>query len=105
MRLWPFAKRARKLTNQLQHALLMKFGVQAGDSFDMRYVSKRGRLGSGPVTRVCIFNPTLLSAPELAKCTYENLMDLGKGLLFTGHILESIEFSSADSVILYDRRA
>ena len=105
MRLWPFAKRARKLSDQLQYALLTNFEVESKDSDTMRYVSKRGRLGSGPVTRVCIFNPTLLSAPELAKCTYDNLMELGKGLLFTGHILNGIEFSSADSVILYDHRA
>jgi hypothetical protein len=46
----------------------------------------------------------MLTAAELAACTYDKLMALDKGLLFTGHILERIEFSSADSVILYDRR-
>ena len=104
MRLWPFAKRAQKLSDQLRLKLMRTFEIQSEDSDMMRYVSKRGRLGSGPVTRICIFNPAMLSGPELAKCSYENLMSLGKGLLFTGHILESIEFSSADSVFLYDRR-
>lgn len=105
MRLWPFGKRARKLSDQLRIELLRTFGVESDDSDMMRYVSKRGKLGSGPVTRVCIFNPAMLSAPELAACSYDKMMTLNKGLLFTGHILERIEFSSADSVILYDRRA
>jgi hypothetical protein len=88
----------------MRHELLGKFGIESEATEMMRYVAKRGKLGTGPVTRICIFTPAMLTAAELAACTYDKLMALDKGLLFTGHILERIEFSSADSVILYDRR-
>ena len=84
--------------------LLKTFGIASEDAEEMRYVAKRGRLASGQVNRVCIFNPAVLSVPELASANYERLMTLDKGLLFTGHIMKSPEFSNADLVVLHDRR-
>ena len=36
----------------------------------MRYVAIRGRLGTGQVNRVFIFNPAMLSHLELASASY-----------------------------------
>ena len=103
MRLWPFGKRVRELSAELQYELLRTFGVGNKDAASMRYVAKRGRLGNGRVNRVCIFNPTDLSGPELASASYEKLMTLNKGLLFTGHIVEDTAFANR-MVVLHDQR-
>ena len=100
MRLWPFGKRVRELSEELHRELLKTFGIESEDASTMRYVAKRVRLGSGQVNRVCIFNPTILSGPELASANYEKLMTL-KGLLFTGHIIEGTQSSNA-MVVLND---
>ena len=105
MGLWPFGKRIRELSEELRRELLKTFSVQSEDSAAMRYVAKRGRLGSGQVNRVCIFNPAVLSGTELAAGTYESLMALKKGLLFTGHIMKGPESSNMNVVVLYDQRA
>ncbi len=105
MGLWPFGKRIRELSDELRRELLKTFSVQSEDSAAMRYVAKRGRLGSGQVNRVCIFNPAVLSGTELAAGTYESLMALKKGLLFTGHIMKGPESSNMNVVVLYDQRA
>ena len=104
MRLWPFGKRVRELSEELHRELLKTFGIESEDASTMRYVAKRVRLGSGQVNRVCIFNPTILSGPELASANYEKLMTLNKGLLFTGHIIEGTQSSNA-MVVLNDQRA
>ena len=104
MRLWPFGKRVHKLSKELSQELLRTFGIESEDAVAMRYVAKRGRLASGQVNRVCIFDPDVLSVPELASANYERLMTSNKGLLFTGHIMKSPEFSNADVVVLHDRR-
>ncbi len=85
--------------------LLNKFGIPPEDAAAMRYVSMEGRLGSGHVNRVCIFNPSMLSAPAMAGATYEGLMTLRKGLLFTGHIMKSPEAQTASVVLLNDQRS
>ena len=104
MGLWPFGKRVRELSEELHRELLKTFGIESEDTAAMRYVAKRVRLGSGHVNRLCIFNPTVLAGPELASANYENLMTLNKGLLFTGHIIESTASSNA-MVVLNDQRA
>ncbi len=104
MRLWPFGKRVHSLSKELLEELLKKFGIGSEDAVAMRYVAKRGRLGSGQVNRVCIFDPAVLSTLELASANYERVMTLNKGLLFTGHIMKSPEFSNANVVVLHDRR-
>ena len=104
MRLWPFGKRVQELSKELSQELLKKFGIESEDAVAMRYVAKRGRLGSGQVNRVCIFDPAVLSAPELASANYEKVMTLNKGLLFTGHVMKSPEFTNANVVVLHDRR-
>ena len=71
----------------------------------MRYVAKRGRLGTGHVNRVFIFNPAMLSHLELASANYENVTTLKKGLLFTGHIMKGHETSKANLVVLSNQRA
>ncbi len=80
------------------------FGIESADTDLMRFVNKRGKLGGGEVNRVCIFDPGVLSGPELAACSYDNLMSQNKGLLFTGHILKGPQFSEANSIVLYDKR-
>ena len=104
MRLWPFGNGVRKLTKELRSELLEKFKINADDASDMRFVNKRGKISSGPVNLVCIFNPGLLSGAELASASYEKLMALNKGLLFTGHVIKGTEYSGA-IVILHDQRA
>ena len=105
MGIWPFGKRIRELSEELRRELLKTFGVESEDAAAMRYVSRRGRLGTGQVDRVCIFNPAVLSGPELASANYENLTALNKGLLFTGHIMKGPEYSNTNVVVLYDQRA
>ena len=105
MKLWPFAKPVQQLSQELRRELLNTFGIAAEDSAAMRYVSKRGRLGTGHVNRVYIFNPTALSDLELASANYQNLTALNKGLLFTGHIMKGHEMSKSNVVVLYDKRA
>ncbi len=105
MRLWPFGKRVRELTQELRRELLKTFGIGSEDATTMRYVAKRGKLGNHQVNRVCIFNPSVLSVLELASANYEKLMALNKGLLFTGHIMKAPEGMSASLVILHDQRA
>lgn len=105
MKLWPFGKRVRELSEDLRGELLKTFGLESGDTAAMRFVSQRGRLGNEQVSRVCIFNPAALSGPELASANYSNLMTLNKGLLFTGHIMSSHQFSNENMVVLYDKRA
>ena len=56
-------------------------------------------------SRLLHFNPSMLSAPELAGATYEGLMTLKKGLLFTGHIMKSPEAQTASVVLLNDQRS
>ena len=104
MGLWPFGKRVQELSEELHRELLKTFGIGSEDAEGMRYVAKRGKLGNGRVNRVCIFNPTVLSGPELASASYEKLMTLKKGLLFTGHVTEGTEFASR-MVFLSDQRA
>ena len=105
MKLWPFSKKVQELSQELRGELSKTFGVVAEDAAKMRYVSKRGRLGTGNVNRVCIFNPAVLSAPELAAANYQNVAALKSGLLFTGHIMKGPETSKMNLVILYDKRA
>lgn len=105
MGLWPFGKKIRQLSDELRRELLKTFGIESEDTAAMRYVSRRGRLGTGQVNRVCIFNPAVLSGTELAAGTYESLMALKKGLLFTGHIMKGPENSNTNVVVLYDQRA
>jgi hypothetical protein len=105
MGLWPFGKKIRQLSDELSRELLKTFGIESEDTAAMRYVSRRGRLGTGQVNRVCIFNPAVLSGTELAAGTYESLMALKKGLLFTGHIMKGPENSNTNVVVLYDQRA
>ena len=105
MGLWPFGKQIRDLSEELRRELLKTFSIQSEDAAAMRYVAKRGRLGSGQVNRVCIFNPAVLSGTELAAGTYESLMALKKGLLFTGHIMKGPDYSNMNVVVLYDQRA
>ena len=95
----------RQLSDELSRELLKTFGIESEDTAAMRYVSRRGRLGTGQVNRVCIFNPAVLSGTELAAGTYESLMALKKGLLFTGHIMKGPENSNTNVVVLYDQRA
>jgi hypothetical protein len=104
MRLWPFGNQVRELTKELHQELLKTFGIKTADTADMRYVAKRGRFGSDQVNRVCIFNPSVLSIPELASASFDNLMTLNKGLLFTGHIMKAPKFSKANVIFLYDKR-
>ncbi len=103
MRLWPFGNAVRKLSKELRQELLETFKVGADDAKEMRYVDKRGKISSGPVNLVCIFNPADLSGAELDSANYESLMNLNKGLLFTGHIIKRTEFSGA-VVRLHDLR-
>ena len=105
MGLWPFGKKIRQLSDELSRELLKTFGIESEDTAAMRYVSRRGRLGTGQVNRVCIFNPAVLSGTELAAGSYETLMALKKGLLFTGHIMKGPENSNTNVVVLYDQRA
>lgn len=105
MKLWPFGKQVQELSQELRRELLSTFGIASEDTAAMRYVSKRGRLGTGHVNRVYIFNPAALSAQELASASYENLTALNKGLLFTGHIMKGPETSRSNMVVLYDKRA
>ena len=105
MKLWPFGKQVQELSRDLSQELLKTFGVASQDAADMRYVSKRGRLGTGQVNRVFIFNPAVLSTAELASASFENLTALNKGLLFTGHIMKGHEASKGNLVVLYDKRA
>ena len=104
MGLWPFGKKIRELSDELSRELLKTFGIESHDAAEMRYVSKRGSLGTGQVNRVCIFNPAVLSGTELAAGTYESLMALKKGLLFTGHIMKGPENSNTSVIVLYDQR-
>ena len=104
MKLWPFGKQVQELTKELHQELLKTFGIETKDAAGMRYVSKQGKFGSNPVNRVCIFNPSVLSAPELASANYENLMASNKGLLFTGHIMKAPKFSKESVIFLYDKR-
>ena len=104
MGLWPFGKKIRGLSDDLRRELLKTFGVESDEAAQMRYVSKRGRLGTGQVNRVCIFNPAVLSGTELAAGTYESLMALKKGLLFTGHVMKGPENSNTSVVVLNDQR-
>ena len=104
MRLWPFGNGVSKLSKEILQELLEKFNINSDDAAEMRYVKKRGRISSGPVNLICIFNPALLSSSELSSANYNNLMALNKGLLFTGHIIKGTDFSGA-VVILHDQRA
>ena len=104
MRLWPFKTGARGLSEELRRALFTMFGVESEDTETMRYVTKRGKFANGPVNRVCIFNPATLSGPELAACSYDSLISLNKGLLFTGHIFNKTDDAKAN-VVLNDMRA
>ena len=105
MKLWPFGKQVQELSRELILELSKTFGVASQDAAEMRYVSKRGRLGTGQVNRVFIFNPAVLSAAELASASFETLTALNKGLLFTGHIMKGHEASKGNLVVLYDKRA
>ena len=105
MKLWPFGKQVQALTRELSLELSKTFGVASQDAEQMRYVSKRGRLGTGHVNRVFIFNPAVLTAAELASATFDSLTALNKGLLFNGHIMKGHEASKGNLVVLYDRRA
>ena len=104
MRLWPFGNGVRKLSKELRKELQQKFRINSDDAEEMRFVNKRGKISSGPVNLVCIFNPGLLSSAELSSANYEKVMSLNKGLLFTGHIIKGTEYSGA-VVILHDQRA
>ena len=104
MKLWPFGKQVQELTKELHQELLKTFGIETEDTAAMRYVSKRGRFGSDQVNRVCIFNPSVLSQPQLASANYENLMTLNRGLLFTGHIMKAPKFTKMNVIFLYDKR-
>jgi len=104
MRLWPFGNGVRKLSKELRKELLEKFNINSDDAAEMRYADKRGKISSGPVDLICIFNPSLLSDAELASANYKKLMDLNKGLLFTGHVIKGTEFSGA-VFMLHDQRA
>ena len=70
MKLWPFGKQVHELSQELRRELLNKFSIASGDAAAMRYVAKRGRLGTGQVNRVFIFNPAMLSHLELASASY-----------------------------------
>lgn len=105
MKLWPFGKQVQELSRELSLELSKTFGVASQDAAEMRYVSKRGRLGTGHVNRVFIFNPAVLSAAELASATFDSLTALNKGLLFTGHVMKGHEASKGNLVVLYDKRA
>ena len=85
--------------------MLKTFGVASQDAAEMRYISQRGRLGAGNVSRVLIFNPDALSDLELASANFQNLTALDKGLLFNGHIMKGHESSPGNLAVLYDRRA
>ena len=87
MKLWPFGKRVRELSEDLRAELLKTFEIESEDTADLRFVSERGRLGNELVNRVCIFDPAALSGPELSSASYKSLTALNKGLLFTGHIM------------------
>ena len=104
MKLWPFGKQVQELSKDLRRELFNTFGVAPGNAAQMRYVSKRGRLGTGNVNRVFIFNPAALSDTELDSANYDNLTALNKGLLFNGHIMKGPETSKENMVVLYDRR-
>ena len=105
MKFWPSKKGAIDLSEELRGALFTMFGVESKDTAPMRYVSKSGRLGSGRVNRVCIFDPATLSGPELAGCNYESMMNLNKGLLFTGHVLAGSQNTAGEGMaFLYDQR-
>ncbi len=103
MRLWPFGSKVRKLSKEMIQTLFDKFDVNSDDASEFRYVDKRGRISSGPVKFVCIFNPTQLSGPQLSSANYEGIMALKKGPLFTGHVIKSTDFTGA-VVILHDQR-
>ena len=105
MGLWPFGKQVHELSQELRRELLNTFSIASEDAATMRYVSKRGRLGTGNVNRVFIFNPAMLSQLELASANYESLTTLKKGLLFTGHIMTGQPTSKANLVVLSDKRA
>ena len=104
MKLWPFGNPVHQLSQELRRELLSAYGITGEDAEGMRYVSKRGRLGTGHVNRVYIFNPAALSNQELADANYENLTASNKGLLFTGHIMKGPEASKSNVVVLYDKR-
>ena len=104
MKLWPFGSSVHKLSKEMRRELLDKFEVNADDAAGMRYVDKSGRISSGPVKLICIFNPDRLSSLELSSANYENLMTLNKGLLFTGHVIKKTQFTGP-VVMLHDQRA
>ncbi len=104
MRFWPFGNGVHKPSKEMTQQLFEKFDINSEDAAELRYVDKKGKISSGPVNFVCVFDPTALSADELSSANYENLMSLDKGLLFTGHIIKSTEFTGA-VVILHDQRA
>ena len=105
MKLWPFGKQVQELSQELRRELHNTHGIGSEDSAAMRYVSQRGRLGTGNVNRVYIFNPAALSDVELASANYDKLTALNKGLLFTGHIMKGSETMKSNLVVLYDKRA
>ncbi len=85
--------------------MLNKFSIASEDAGAIRYVAKRGRLGTGHLNQVFIFDPAMLSHLELASANYEYLTTLKKGLLFTGHIMKGHETSKANLVVLSNQRA
>ena len=99
MKLWPFKTGARGLSEELRGALFTMFGVESADAEPMRYVTKSGKFANVPVNRVCIFNPATLSGPELAACSYDSLISLNKGLLFTGHIFKKTDNAKANVIL------
>ena len=105
MKLWPFGKRVRELSEDLRAELLKTFQIESEDTAAMRFVSERGRLGNEQVNRVCIFDPAALTGPELASASYESLTALKKGMLFKGHIMRPPPSSNQNMVVLNDERA
>jgi hypothetical protein len=105
MKLWPFRKEARELSEELRGALFTMFGIGSKDAESMLYVDKRDRLGGQRISRVCVFDPASLTVPELAAISYDNLMNLNKGLLFTGHVFEGANSRREGTIALDDRRA
>ncbi len=105
MKFWQSGNKARELSEDLLWALSTMFGVGSEDAKSMLYVDKRDKHGGQRVNRVCVFSPATLTVPELAACNYDNLMDMNKGLLFTGHIFEGTNPRGTGAVVLTDQRA
>ena len=84
---WQFWKSGkRELTPELKKALLSEFHLDEEAAGKLHFVQKRGKFAGRSVTHICIFDAIAVPNSDSSSITYDEVVSVPEGALFTVYI-------------------